>query len=519
MLNSIDDLFLQAVKEAPNDRFVNDSWGRWTFAQANSVVDRIVGELRQLWLQRGDRVGIYMRKSLGQVAALLGVSRARGVFVIVDTRLKAFQVRHILEDAGAKHLIVDEDDWGTIRSEPWSDSLSVIVMSPRTCDIINVDESPEARDVSQRGWRTETTMRRDLAALIYTSGSTGMPKGVMVSHGNFLAGVESVVTYLGIQQEDRILGLLPFCFDYGLNQVLCAIRVKCQLVACDYTFPVEILRRIEKEEITVLAGVPSIWVGLCSPMTKARHNRSLHTVRILTNSGGHLASREIAGMKAMFPQAKIFAMYGLTEAFRSTYLPPEQLESRPGSIGQAIPGADVFLVNEDNEETKPGEIGEIVHRGDTVCLGYWNRPEETARVFRPCPSWCPGDPGEFAVYTGDFARYDDEGYLYFVGRRDWQIKALGARVSPLEIESVLLDHKAVVEAVVFGAKDDHAQTDRIVSGVSGPNVDRQELLRHCRKHLPAHMVPKDILVLPSLPKMTNGKIDRNALKEIWKSGQ
>jgi acyl-CoA ligase (AMP-forming) (exosortase A-associated) len=354
----------------------------------------------------------------------------------------------------------------------------------------------------------------DMAAILYTSGSTGAPKGVVLSHRNLVAGAHSVASYLGIGPADRLLAVLPLSFDYGLSQLNIAFLRGATAVLMNYLFPKDIVEMVAKEGITGLAAVPPLWNQLARLAWPAPG-----TLRLITNSGGAMPVPTVEALRAALPRTDIFLMYGLTEAFRSTYLPPAELARRPDSIGRAIPNAEVMVVRPDGSPCPPGEPGELVHRGALVALGYWNDPARTAQRFRPAPGQDPALPvTELAVWSGDTVRQDEDGYLYFVGRSDDMIKVSGYRISPTEIEAVLYETGLVGEAAAFGVEHPLLGQAIAVVAVSIGTDDAAagvaELLKECRRRLPAYMVPAHIaLRSDSLPRNPNGKIDRNLLRQ------
>jgi acyl-CoA ligase (AMP-forming) (exosortase A-associated) len=361
----------------------------------------------------------------------------------------------------------------------------------------------------------DTGIDKDLAAIIYTSGSTGKPKGVMLSHAQVLAGGNIVSTYLEISAQDRILSILPFSFDAGLNQLMTAFQQGGTLVMMSFVFAREIVQMLLDERITGMGGVPTLW-SLLAQSSSGLHRHALPQLRYLTNTGGRLPQKVLATLRQALPTTKVFLMYGLTEAFRSTYLPPEELDRRPTSIGKAIPNTEILVVNDQGQRCKQGEIGELVHRGPTVSMGYWGQPELTARVLRPHPLLPPelGD-GERVCYSGDLVWMDEEGFLYFVGRRDNMIKSSGFRISPSEVEEVLFQSGKVREAAVIGIPDDMLgqAIKAFVVPAEGVAIDSASLLDFCAEKLPRYMVPKVAEILQVLPKTSSGKVDYPALRD------
>jgi acyl-CoA ligase (AMP-forming) (exosortase A-associated) len=362
-------------------------------------------------------------------------------------------------------------------------------------------------------WR-EQSISKDLAAILYTSGSTGKPKGVMLSHANVMAGSTIVSTYLGITSAERILAVLPFSFDAGMNQLITAVQQGGTCILINFVFAREVVQALVKERVTGLAGVPTLWSLLTQP-NSGLDKQPLPHLRYITNTGGSMPQAVLATLRKTLTTTKIFLMYGLTEAFRSTYLPPEELDRRPTSMGKAIPDTEILVLNERGQQCKPGEIGELVHRGPTVSLGYWGRPEDTARALR-CNPLLPPELGdcEKVCYSGDLVKMDEDGFLYFVGRRDTMIKSSGFRISPTEVEEVLFSSKKLRGAAVIGIPDEIlGQTIKafVVARDDEP-LDTKALLAHCGEKLPRYMVPKTIEVLNELPKTSSGKVDYPALR-------
>jgi acyl-CoA synthetase (AMP-forming)/AMP-acid ligase II len=360
----------------------------------------------------------------------------------------------------------------------------------------------------------EDSIEKDLGAILYTSGSTGLPKGVMLSHAQVMAGATIVSTYLGINHEDRILAVLPFSFDAGLNQIMTAFQQGGAIVLKPFVFAREIVTALRDERITGLAGVPTLWSLLSQPSSSLQKGSYPH-LRYITNTGGAMPQDVLATLRQLLPTTKVFLMYGLTEAFRSTYLPPEELDRRPTSMGKAIPDTEILVVDENGKRCGPGQIGELVHRGPTVSMGYWGQPELTAKVLRPNP-FVPPELGdvEKVCYSGDLVKADEDGFLYFVGRRDNMIKSSGFRISPTEVEEVLFKSGKVQGAAVIGVPDPllgQAVVAFVVPG-EGIALDAESLRSYCGETMPPYMVPKTVHVLDRLPKTSSGKVDYPALR-------
>ncbi|HIQ01481.1 MAG TPA: AMP-dependent synthetase, partial [Anaerolineales bacterium] len=347
----------------------------------------------------------------------------------------------------------------------------------------------------------------DLACLIYTSGTTGEPKGVMSTHANMAFAASSIIQYLENRPDDIVINVLPLSFDYGLYQLLMAFNFGGTLVLeQSFAYPAAVLRRIEEERVTGLPGVPTIFAMLLQ-MDLSRFD--LSSLRYLTNTAAALPVEHIQRLREAFPQARLYSMYGLTECKRTLYLPPEELDRRPGSVGIPIPGTEVWIEDEAGNWLGPGEVGELVVRGSHVMQGYWGDPEETAKRYRPGRY-----PAERLLYTGDLFRMDEEGFLYFVARKDDIIKSRGEKVAPKEVESVLYRLPGVAEAAVIGVPDEllgQAIKAFIVCS-DGHQLTEQDVLRHCRQHLEDFMLPRYVEFRPSLPKSPSGKIQKSALR-------
>lgn len=454
----------------------------------------LAAALQGAGIQRGDRVAIFLPKSLEECWAIFGTSRADAVFVPVNPLLKPPQVRHIVADAGARIVLTSRtlQETATEALAGLDDVLLIL-----------------AEDVPQRTAEPARprSIGEDLAAILYTSGSTGRPKGVMLSHRNLIAGTRIVRTYLGIGPEDRILSVLPFSFDYGLNQLLTAVEQGALTVLLTFRLGDEIVRAIARHAITGLAGVPTIW-AILTRATPSLTRTALPSLRYITNSGGAVPTPTVFRLRELLPSTQIYLMYGLTEAFRSTFLPPEELERRPGSIGKAIPECEVFAVTANGRRTQPGEPGTLVHRGPTVSLGYWNRPEDTARVLRPNPLRSPEQGGEIVCYSGDLVVEDEDGFFSFVGRQDTMIKSAGYRISPTEVEEAAMASGAFRQVAVIGLPDPVAgQRVHAVAVPIDGQADVAAVLGSLAESLPAYMVPREIELVGALPTTPNGKVD------------
>jgi amino acid adenylation domain-containing protein len=439
-----------------------------------------------------DRVGIMLQRGADAAAAFFGVLAVGGIAVIVNESLRPRQIEHVLGHSSARALVT---------------STALLGRQHRSLEtaafIVDVDDVPSTG--------TFEPVRRvgpDVAQIIYTSGSTGLPKGVAISHTNLWAGMNAGVDYLGIHRDDRIASLLPFSFDYGLNQLLTCIGTGAALVVERSPVPQRIVRALREEAVTILPAVPPLWLQLLG-VTPFEEER-LDDLRVMTNTGGRLPIDAVRRLRACQPQARLVLMYGLTEAFRSTYLDPEKADSKPNSIGQAIPGAQILVLDEDGKPCPSGQTGELVHRGPTVSVGYWDDPVATAQVFRPNPVSPPGAPAERVVFSGDLVYRDEEGDLFFVGRRDGMIKTLGYRVSPDEVVDVLHASGEVAEAVVTAEPDDLRGSRIVAFVVLRPEGDIERLRAFCLEEMPRYMQPERFEARSSITRTPSGKFDVRA---------
>ena len=479
---------------------VVDGADRVTYDELLRRAHTCAAVLKETGVQRGDRVVIFMRRSVEAAAALFGTWFAGGVAVIANETLRTRQVHHIVEHSDASCVVTDTRQLLSVANFPGR-------------PVLNIDHMEAPADL----YDPEPVAGSELALLIYTSGSTGLPKGVMVSHDNLVAGTEIVSEYLGLGHRDVILSVLPFSFDYGLNQLLTALFAGGSLVIQRSQFPRDICQTLRREQVTGLAGVPTLWLHLTG-----RHSPFLKTaypsLRYITNSGGRLPETTVRLIRAAHPHMQIYLMYGLTEAFRSTYLPPDQIDLRPSSMGKAIPRNEILVINEQGNLCQPGEVGELVHRGSTVAMGYWHDPETTARVYRPNPlQRGPDDEKETVVFSGDLVRTDEEGYLYYVGRRDKQIKSRGIRVSPEEIERCIYSSALVSNVVSFGVPREDGENDIVAAIVphDPSRFCRETLEEFCRNEMPEYMSPRVIWALDSFPLTSSGKPDRCLIQQMY----
>ena len=505
-----------AARSADKEAIVSGS-ARLSYADVWRHVCGLASGLRRLGMARGDRIGVYMEPSQDQALSILAVSRAGGVFVPINEVLFPDQVTHIANDCGMRGLITSQSKLERVREVLPDANLDFVVVSGEgTLPDLSLEVQSFA-ELSEQAvpddWR-ESSIGKDLAALIYTSGSTGRAKGVMLSHEQIMAGSAIVSSYLGITHEHRTLAALPFSFDAGLNQLMTAMQHGATVVIKPFLFARQLVETLVDEEITGMGGVPPLWSLMAQPSSSLRKHEYPH-LRYISNTGGAMPVSVLEALRKNLPDTKVFLMYGLTEAFRSTYLPPEELDKRPTSMGKAIPDTEILVVNDDGELCEPEEVGELVHRGPTVSMGYWGQPELTAKSIRPHPLLSPElGAAEKVVYSGDLVKTDEEGFLYFVARRDAMIKSAGFRISPTEVETVLFQTGRLREAAVVGLPDEilGQSIKAFVVPRDGDTVDAEALIAFCSERMPRHMVPKTVESMDSLPKTGSGKIDYPALR-------
>lgn len=485
--------------------------GRFTYGQIDSKSSHIANVLADGGLKKGDRVCIYMENSADLVATFFGVLKAGGVFVIINATIKAAKLEYILNDCGASALICSTDKAsvlsgivGPLQHLKWLYLTGAPVQLPPSLmhKAIFLNETlGRSYQILQPG-----TCDQDTASIIYTSGSTGRPKGVTMTHSSMLAAASAINSYLCNTQDDIILNTLPMSFDYGLYQVILSFQVGAKIILYKFLYSYDLISTIAREKITGFPIVPTIGVILIE--TSDFNGLDFRNLRYITNTGAPLPASHIEKLKAIFPSTKIFSMYGLTECKRVSYLPPEDIYRRPLSVGKPMPNTTVFIIDEHGNKVGPGIAGELVVQGPTLMQGYWGLPEETAKVLRM------ENDGRPALYTGDLFKMDEDGYLYFIGRKDDIIKSRGEKVSPKEIENVLFSIEGVSEAVIVGVPD-HVLGEAIKAFVvlrEGSTLTKEQLIKHCSHHLEDFMVPKHIEFLERLPKTDTGKIKRTGLK-------
>lgn len=503
--------------EAPALTYKNTTLG---YAALWRQVCGMAVKLAELGLEREQRVAVFLEKRLETVLAIFGTCAAGCTFVPINPLLRPHQVAHIIADCGARVLVTSSERLAllgeTLNTCPTVEHILLVDAQPGNVSrklSSAIHDWPQASDSGNPGPAQNDIIDLDMAAILYTSGSTGRPKGVVLSHRNLIVGAESVSQYLENTADDVILAALPLSFDAGFSQLTTGFGVGAHVVLMNYLLPGDVVKLCARHGVTGLTCVPPLWIQIADHAWPAE---AASTMRYFANTGGKMPKPVLDKLRAHFPQAKPYLMYGLTEAFRSTYLDPAEIDRRPNSIGKAIPNAEVLVVRPDGTRCNPGEEGELIHRGALVAMGYWNDPDRTATRFRPTPgrnaSW---RTPEIAVWSGDAVVADEDGFLYFVGRKDEMIKTSGYRVSPTEIEEEAYATGLVRDAVALGVEDIKlGQHILLVASPAGADgLDQAALIEAMKRRLPPYMVPSAVIIRNEIPRSPNGKFDRATLRK------
>lgn len=515
MYTRLSDIVAESAHRYPDAPAITHGETTLTYGELWKEVAEFAAGLVDLGIERGDRVGIYLEKRIETVVAIFAVSAAGGVFVPVNPVLRPQQVGHILANAGARSLVTTPQRLAQLGAALESaESLVDLILAGEGIETSDDHRTTSWEDLRASGGNPPIDIDlidADIAAILYTSGSTGSPKGVVLSHRNLVVGAQSVVQYLENDSNDVILAVLPLSFDAGFSQLTTAFIAGAHVVLMNYLLAADVVRLCAEHGVTGLTCVPPLWIQL---VEQKWPKEATFRMRYFANTGGRMPAPVLGKLRDTFPNARPYLMYGLTEAFRSTYLDPAEVDRRPDSIGKAIPNAEILVVRPDGSPCDPGEPGELVHRGALVSLGYWNDPLATGERFKAAP----GQPAEvptteLAVWSGDTVVRDEEGFLSFVGRTDDMIKTSGYRVSPTEIEEAVYATGLVRVAAAFGFPDERLGQAIVivVSPSDAEEFNAGSLLATLRRALPPYMVPAKVVTRPDLPRSANGKIDRNRL--------
>jgi amino acid adenylation domain-containing protein len=502
------DYLIDSARRLPDKVALATRAGRVTYRELDRRSNALAHALVARGVARGDRVVIFADNTVETAIAFWAVLKADAVVSIVNPLTKTDKLAYLLDDCRAKVLVTDAHlahVFGPAVAKA-RHLASVISSGATVAGALPFDDASRAEDGAAPPRRRGIDI--DLASIIYTSGSTGEPKGVMLTHRNMLTACASISEYLRITEDEVILCALPLAFDYGLYQMIMAFAVGARVVLeRSFAFPAEVLKLVAAEQITGFPGVPTVFAVIAGMRSLDAYDFS--SIRYVTNTAAALPVKHITILRELFPQARIYSMYGLTECKRCTYLPPEDLDRKPESVGVAIPNTELWLVDEHDRRVGPNQIGQLVIRGATVMKGYWEKPEATAKKLKPGPI-----PGEQVLYTGDLCRLDDEGYLYFVGRMDDIIKSRGEKVAPKEVEAALYAIPGVREAAVIGVPDEllGQAVKAFVVLEPGVALDEKAIQKACAARLESFMVPKHVAIVPELAKGATGKIQKTDLR-------
>jgi long-chain acyl-CoA synthetase len=507
----------RSAKRLPNKTAIICGRERMTYKSIDEQTDQLAFALIEAGIERHDRVAVFLDNSTESVISLFGILKAGAVFIMLDGSVKTPKLKYVLDNSSAKILIAHTSKAGIVDgalADKKFECRIIIWVGPEKDIPASLRSSSLVWNsiITSLGSHANHNLPRcidvDLAALIYTSGSTGEPKGVMVTHHNMVSVARSVIEYIGNEESDVILNVLSLSFGYGLYQVIMAFMFGgVVVIEKSFVYMYPLLEIIKRERVTGIPVVPTVLAMLLRLEDLTKFDFS--SVRYITNAGAALPVAHTRRIREIFPHIKIFSMYGLTECKRASFLSPEELDSRPDSVGYAIPNSEVFVVDEDGRKVQPGQEGELVIRGSNVMPGYWNAPELTASKFRHGRY-----PGERILYSGDYFRTDHEGFLYFIGRKDDMIKSRGERVIAKEVENVICAIPGVAEAAVIGIPDDIlGQAIKVfIVKTNAPELNDKDVLKYCMTNMEAFMLPKCVQFVSDLPKTSNGKIDKKKLR-------
>ncbi len=510
------DFFSDTAARLPDKTALICEGQRYSYSDIAQRVNTLAHTLREGGVKRGDRVALFLDNSVEMAVGIYATLMVGAVFMPINALTKQDKLTYLLNDSRAAALITD-----SALQSIWAGSLAAntsviraVIVGDAASELDVLPLSLVDRCIRYPTKLVDTpvisepaTIDCDLASIIYTSGSTGEPKGVMLTHLNMVSATRSVSSYLELNEDDIIICVLPLAFDYGLYQLLMSFKVGATLVLeRSFVFPIKVLEIMSQEKVTVFPGVPTIFSLLMN--LKGLEKFDLAALRKITNTAAALSEEHIRRLRALFPRAVLYSMYGLTECKRVTYLPPDQLDIRPTSVGRGMPNEEVWLVDDAGNRLPNGSTGELVIRGSHVMRGYWEKPAETAKRLKPGPN-----PGEMVLYSGDLFRTDDEGWLYFVARRDDIIKSRGEKVSPREVENAIYSLVGVQDVAVIGIPDEllGQAIKAFIVQRDGFTLSEREVIRHCLSHLENFMAPKVVEFVTTLPTTDTGKIKKSGL--------
>jgi long-chain acyl-CoA synthetase len=507
---------LFSARKNPSKTAIISKGEEYSYALLKESAENLARHLINAGIEKGDRVAIYIDNSWQSIVSIYGATLSGAVFLVINPQTKADKLQYILNDSGAK-ILISASGLKNELSQALEDTLAIreVII---TGNIDQVKKYPQFELVSfENAIVTDdpatvfpNIIPNDLAALIYTSGSTGFPKGVMMTHQSMVFTSWSLIQYLRLSEEDRIMLLLPLAFDYGLYQLIMAITIGGTLIVeQSFIFTASIYKNIEKYKPTVFPGVPTIYAMMIA--SNKENGLSFDCIEKVTNTAAALPDEFIPDLQKIFPNALIFKMYGLTECKRVCYLEPELIDIKPGSVGKAIPGTEIFLLSPEGHPVPAGELGILHIRGPHVMLGYWNKEELSREMLKPGKL-----PGEKVLCSNDWFKMDKDGFFYFQGRNDDIIKTRGEKVSPVEIENIIYKLNVVKEVAVMGFPDVIMGESIVVFITTHDSIQlsEKEIQRECMAHLEPFMIPQKVIFLDEMPKSSNGKIDKKELKKI-----
>ena len=505
------ELFRNRVVNSPNNTAVkydskSFSWSE-LYALSFAVRKLILDEKD---ICRGDKIGIFIGHKPEQIISIFGISMVDCVFTIISPVLKDDQIKHQINDADLKIILTTEKDKEYLENLIINRGIKIIS--------IELDKifNKRLNDKQILNKKITNNIPKDVACIIYTSGSTGKPKGVVIPHKTLLDGARIVSGYLEITSKDIILSVLPLSFDYGLNQLLTVIYSGATIVLKQFNLPLDIVNLLIKEKITGFAGVPSMWWNFFNPKLIGENKKfDFPKLRYITTAGGKHPKELLDRLSKFFPETEIIIMYGLTESFRSTFLPSSELFKRIGSIGKAVPEVEILIINENGERCRPGEKGELIHGGAFINYGYLNNEELTNDKLIKISTGGRGCLPEIGVRSGDIVSTDEDGFIYFHERADMQIKSSGYRISPTQVEEAILLIPDIKHVAVFGVSEKKLGEMVVLtySSFSNKKLDDKNILLNLKKELPSYMIPQKVFHFKDLFFTSNGKVDYNKLKK------
>lgn len=516
-INCMRSLIEKANRKAPGKIALIDGDKKFTYNELYTKVNQVAHYLSELELPKGSRVGIYSYKSAEQVIAILALLSTEYIFVPISRFLKPEQVEHIINDCGITCILTDKAKLKSIDEVNYNGTIITYEASER--EMVSFEEIYKC---CTKKYECNINGHSN-AAITYSFGSSGFPKGIVITHRNLIDSARVVSQYLDIQNDDVISGILPFILDYGLNQICCTVYKRATLAVHSLILSSDFFNHVLNDKVSIIPLMPiHITQMFDDESMRLPNSKLLANVRKITSSGGKITDKMIKDIENHYTNAQFYSMHGLTEAFRSTYLEPNQLKIRPESIGKAIPDVEIYIINEDGVECKPREIGELIHRGGYIYKGYWNAKEDTKKFYKSINVLknivdLEGDlTDEIVVCSGDYVYKDEEGYIYFVSRKDDMIKSCGFRISPYEIERVAYENIALLkECAVFSIENEKIEEEIVFVYSASKELPKNEILFELKKHLPAHMIPATIIYKQKLPQTSpsSGKIDKEVLKK------